>query len=69
MARRVLKKRSTANDEDARKYAEQRDTPLGVEHLSEETRARIPDLDDLMELRQRMQVDRLRGAELKAEYD
>ena len=41
---------------------------MDLEHLSEETRMRIDNLGELMELRSRMQVDRLKGPELRVEY-
>lgn len=68
MARRMLKKRSGAHDEEVKRFAEAKEPEIGIEHLSEETRMRIPDLESLLELRQRMQMDRLRAADLKAEY-
>lgn len=68
MARRVLKKRSGANEHEVERYAVQREPKIDLEHLNEETRMRIDNLGELMELRQRMQVDRLRGPELKNEY-
>lgn len=64
----MLKRRSGANDHDVERFAVQKEPKIDLEHLSEETRMRIENLGELLELRQRMQVDRLRGPELKQEY-
>lgn len=68
MSRTVLKHRSTLPDDEVQAYVVTREATLELENLSEETRMRIPNLGELMELKQRMQVDRLRGPELRTEY-
>jgi hypothetical protein len=68
MSRTVMKKRSTLPDDEVQAYVVTRESTLELEHLSEETRMRIPILGELMELKQRMQIDRLRGPELRAEF-
>lgn len=66
MARKVVKKISgTAADEEVERYAKAHSEQLDIEHLSEETRMRIENLGELMELKERMHVDRLRGVELR----
>ena len=64
----MLKKRAAATDEEVQRYAETREPEIDLEHLSEATRIRIDNLGELMEIRSRMQVDRLRAAELRVEY-
>jgi hypothetical protein len=68
MARRLLKHRPTISDEEAASYAAMKEPEIDIHHLNEETRMRIGNLDELIELKQRMQVDRLRAADLQAEY-
>ena len=51
MARRMLKKRSGANDHDVERFAVQKEPKIDIEHLTEETRMRIDNLGELLELR------------------
>jgi hypothetical protein len=68
MARRLLKHRPTITDEEASSYAALKEPEIDIHHLNEETRMRIPNIDELLEIKQRMQTDRLRAAELQTEY-
>ena len=68
MARRLLKHRPTITDEEAASYAALKEPEIDIHHLNEETRMRIPNIDELLEIKQRMQTDRLRAAELQTEY-
>ncbi len=49
-------------------YASQEEPLIDIEHLNEETRARIKNLEDLLELKNRMRIDRTKGKELEQEY-
>jgi hypothetical protein len=51
MARRMLKKRSGAHDHDVERFAVQKEPKIDIEHLTEETRMRIDNLGELLELR------------------
>jgi len=68
MARRLLKHRPTISDEEASGYVALKEPEIDIHHLNEETRMRIGNLNELIEIKQRMQVDRLRAADLQAEY-
>lgn len=71
MARKVVNERNfggIVTHEELERYAAMREPKLDLEHLSEETRMRIDNLGELLELRSRMQVDRLKGPELRVEY-
>lgn len=68
MSRKMLKKRPTADDEEVKTYATTKEPKLDIEHLNEYTKGRIDNLTELLDLRSRSQVDRLRGQELKDEY-
>jgi hypothetical protein len=68
MARRLLKHRPTITDEEASSYAALKEPEIDIHHLNEETRMRIGNIDELLEIKQRMQTDRLRAAELQTEY-
>ena len=51
MARKMLKRRSTAYDEEVKRYAETKEPHLDIEHLSEQTRGRIENLGELIDLK------------------
>lgn len=61
MSRKMLKKRPTADDEEVKTYATTKEPKLDIEHLNEYTKGRIDNLTELLDLRSRSQVDRLRG--------
>jgi hypothetical protein len=51
MARRLLKHRPTITDEEASSYAALKEPEIDIQHLNEETRMRIPNLDELLEIK------------------
>lgn len=44
------------------------DPPLDIDDLNDDTKLRISILDELIDLKHRMRVDKLRGKELETEY-
>ena len=46
-------------------FVKDEEPTIDILDLETETRQRIPDLDHLLDLKTRMKVDRLRGAELE----
>jgi hypothetical protein len=51
MARKLLYFRPTIEDDEASAYAAQKEPEIDIEHLSEMTRSRIENLDELLEVR------------------
>ncbi len=64
MARKILISRPTIGDDEVSAYASQKEPEIDIEHLSEQTKLRIENLNELLELKQRMQIDKLRAVEL-----
>ena len=51
MARRLLKHRPTLTDEEASSYAALKEPEIDIHHLNEETRMRIGNIDELLEIK------------------
>ena len=68
VSRRAIKKRPFVKDEDIQVYAQMEDPQIDLDHLSDDTKIRIENIDELIDLRQRMKIDKHRGKQLEAEY-
>eukprot|EP00347_Sterkiella_histriomuscorum_P009628 403340479 len=63
------KKRAFVKEEDVLTYCKLEDPKIDIDNLSDDTKIRIENLDELIDLRTRMKVDRSKGKQLEEEYN
>ncbi|CDW72837.1 UNKNOWN [Stylonychia lemnae] len=68
ISRKPFKKRAFVKDEDIQHYCSLEDPQIDIDNLSNECRIRIENIEELIELKTRMKVDRKNGKQLELEY-